>query len=217
MLTMDKFRLALLTVIFGSVLCILGKTIIEPTASNITAFVFPKVVPLPAWQPQKSRPLAALITENQNFPGRHYRYIQNDLTLDIEMRYVANASGDVKHWLRSVVSSSELSPILRQQQGVGFYYLSAHQQRAYLNTCINSRGGSTVTASQFQQNRYLYDINLGRLLPWLLGQKPLQDKRCLWAQLSIPLKNSASGDTYQTLEKAWFDWYQWWQPRFPQY
>ena len=213
---MEKLRLPLLAVIFGSVFCVLGKTILPPTAAKITPSVFPTAVPLAAWQLEKSRPLATIAQIPEYFSGRHYRYMQNDLPLDIEMRYMANTPGHVKYFIRSVLPSlNQLSLTLRQQEGVGFYYLFAYQQRAYLSTCINSRGGSTVTETQFQQNRYRYDINLGRLVPWLLGQQPFQDKRCLWAHLSIPLKNSASGDAYQTLEKAWFDWYQWWQPRFP--
>ena len=215
---MEKLRLSLLAVIFGSVFCVLGKTILPLTAGNITPFVFPAAVPLPAWQPQKSRPLAAPIAEIPEYlSGRHYRYIQNDLTLDIEMRYMVNTPGHVKYFIRSIQPSpNQLTLALRQQKAVGFYYLFAHQRRAYLSTCINSRGGSTATESQFQQNRYLYDIHLGRLLPWLLGREAFQDKRCLWAHLSIPLKDSASEDAYQTLEKAWVDWYKWWRPRFPQ-
>jgi cyanosortase A-associated protein len=48
-----------------------------------------------------------------------------------------------------------------------------------------------------------------------LGQEGLKDRRCLWAHLSVPLKNSSPEAAYQVLEKAWFSWYQWWQPRFP--
>ena len=215
---MEKLRLAILAVIFGSVFGVLGKTLIPSTAAKTIPFVFPTAIPLSVWQPHNSRPLATPIDKIPEYlSGRHYQYVQNGLTLDIEMRYIDNSPGHVKYFIRSILPSlNQLSLNLRQQEGVGFYYLFAYQQRAYISTCINSRGGSTVTESQFQQNRYLYDINLGRLVPWLLGQEPFQDKRCLWAQLSIPLKNSTSEDAYQTIEKAWFDWYQWWRPRFPQ-
>lgn len=215
---MEKFRLSLLAVIFGSVFCVLGKTSLPSTAAKSAPFVFPTTVPLPAWLPQKSAIVTAPITEVPEYLyGKQYRYIQNELTLDIEMRYMVNTPGHVKYFIRSVLPSpGQLTYTLRQQKGVGFYYIFEHQRRAYLSTCINSRGGTTVTELQFQQNRYRYDIHLSRLLPWLVGEEPFQDKRCLWAQLSIPLNNS-TGDTYQTLEKAWFDWYQWWHPRFPQY
>ena len=91
------------------------------------------------------------------------------------------------------------------------------QNRAYLIACMNSRGGSTLTRQEFNDNRERYDLVSDRTIPWLLGQQSFQDKRCVWAHLSIPLQNFASEDSYETLEKAWFDWYQWWHPRFPEY
>lgn len=217
---MEKLRLSLLAVIFGSVFCVLGKTIVAPNAVNSTVipFVFPTAVPLPAWQPLKSRPLNDSIAENSEYvSGRHYRYAQNDLTLDIEMRYMVNTLGHVQYFMRSMVQfPGQLTLTSHHKEGVGFYYLFTYERRVYLSTCINSHGGSTVSEPQFQRNRYLYDMHLGRLLPWLLGQSSFQDKRCLWAHLSIPLKNSASQDAYQSLEKAWEGWYRWWRPRFPQ-
>lgn len=220
---MEKLRLSLLAVIFGSVFFVLGRTILTPTADNstVTSFVLPTAVPLPEWQPSASRPLAAPIPESPDYPsGRLYQYIQNNLPLDIEMRYMVNTNGDVKYFIHQYSSTSpppgQLSLVLRQQEGVGFYNLFAYQQRAYLSSCINSRGGSTVTESQFKLNRYTYDIQFNRLFAWALGQANLVDGRCLWAHLSVPLKDSSQTDAYQTLEKAWFDWYQWWHPRFPQ-
>ena len=219
---MEKLRLSLLAVIFSSVFFILGRTILTPTASSstFTSFVFPTAVPLPKWQPVASRPLAAPIAD-PNYPsGRIYQYVQNDLPLDIEMRYVVNTNGNVKSFIQQYSSKppspGQLSLVLRQQEGVGSYNLFAYQQRAYLSTCINSRGGTTVTDLQFRLNRYTYDIRFDRLLAWFQGRANFVDGRCLWAHLSIPLNNSSPDNAYQTLEKAWEDWYQWWQPRFPQ-
>jgi cyanosortase A-associated protein len=225
---MEKFRISLLTGIFGSIFFILVRTIITPAPGKTTAtpFVFPTAVPLPEWELKNSRAIAASVTKNSsNLSGRRYQYIQNDLTLDIEMQYALNTKGDVKSFIQNYsslpLSSRQLALILRQQQGIGFYSLFAYQQRAYLSSCINSQGGTTVTVSQFRQNRNIYDniYNMRfkeRLIPWLQGRGSIQDMRCLWTHLSIPLKNSAPEDAYQRLEKAWFSWYQWWHPRFPQ-
>lgn len=216
---MEKLRLSLLAVIFGSVFCVLGKTIIEPTTGNntVASFIFPPTVPLPEWQPLKSRPLAVTpIGDSPNLSGRQYQYIQNDLTLDIEMRYLINTIGHVQFFIRSLPQfPGQLTLASRHREGLGYYYLFAYEQRAYLSTCINSRGDTTVSEAQFLRNRYLYDMQFGRLLLWLLNRGSFQDKRCLWAHFSIPVKNSAE-DTYKNLEKAWEDWYRWWQPRFPQ-
>ncbi len=223
---MEKVRISLLAVIFGSVFFFLGRTILAPTAvkSSVTPFAFPTAVPLPGWQLQNSSQRAAPIGDQTYLSGRHYQYIQNDLTLDIEMGYVVNTKGDVNSFIQYYSSTPPppgQSPVLRQQSGIGFYSLFAYQQRAYLSSCINSRGGSTVTNLQFRQNRDMYDniYNMrfkDRLIPWLQGRGSIRDMRCLWTHLSIPLKNSSPKAAYPTLEKAWASWYQWWHPRFPQ-
>ena len=223
---MEKVRVSLLAVIFGSVFFFLVRAILMPVAgkSAVVPFVFPAAVPLPEWQLKNSRPLVVPITEAPSYlSGRQYQYVKNDLTLDIEMRYIVNTKGDVKSFLQNysfTPPSFNKSLFLRHQEKVGFYSLFAYQQRAYLSACINSRGGSTVTDVQFRQNRDIYDsiYNLrfkDRLIPWLQGRGSIRDMRCLWAHLSMPIKNSSPKDAYQTLEKAWLDWYQSWHPRFP--
>lgn len=223
---MKRLRILLLAVIFGSVFFFLGRTILVSTAGKVKVipFDFPTAVPLIKWQLKNSRPLTPPVGESPSYlSGRQYQYIQNDLTLDIEMRYLVNTKGDVKSFIQTY-SSIPLSPnqlLLRQQSGIGFYSLFTYQQRAYLSSCINSGGGSTVTDTQFLQNRYMYDTIYDmrfkeRLIPWLQGRRGIRDVRCLWAHLSIPLSNSSPEGDYQTLEKVWFSWYQWWHPRFPQ-
>ncbi len=109
------------------------------------------------------------------------------------MRYMVKTHGNVKSFIEKYyslpLSSGQPTLVLRQQANTGFYNLFTYQQRAYLSTCINSRGGSTVTAPQFRRNRLIYDMRLGRLFPWLVGQGTIRDRRCLWAHLSVPLKN----------------------------
>jgi cyanosortase A-associated protein len=58
-------------------------------------------------------------------------------------------------------------------------------------------------------------VNLTRIVPWLLGQIKLQDRRCLWAQMSIPLDQKTPTDANKILETAWISWHQWWQKNFP--
>lgn len=208
------------------VLCVLGKSILAPTptvqGTVIPApFIFPPEVPLPGWQPLASRPLANDVAQRQKLlSGRLYRYRQKGLPIDIEMRYTIETSGNVMGFIRNYttipLSAIQLSSrIDRYQQAVGYYMLFGYQKRAYLTSCINPRGGSTVTLPQFQHNRYTYDIQFSRLLHWLFSQENIRDLRCLWVHLSIPLNSTSPEDAYPILENAWFSWYQWWQPRFP--
>lgn len=211
----NNLRISLLAITLSSALLILAKVILYPATSRYTvsAFTFPFVVPLAGWQLLPSVPISSQQEHPEYLSGRRYQYIQATVPLTIEMRYLNKTNGEVKNLLKSY-TSIPLSPKLHYQEGIGFYGTFIYQQKAYLSSCINPRGGSTVTQSQFNQNRHTYDVKINRLLPWLLGQAKLEDKRCLWTQLSIPLKSSSS-EAYQTLETAWFTWYQWWYPRFP--
>ncbi len=220
---MEKLRFSLLSLTFCGVFFVWVKLILYPTKgdSTVTPFVFPTTVPLPAWQLLVSSPLDHQTGKNPQFlSGRHYRYIQNGQPLDIEMRYLVDTDGEVEGLVRKYTfipsSFNKFLSVQRQHEGVGFYDLFVHQGRAYLSACINPRGDSTVTNDQFKHNQNIYDWQFNRLLPWLLSRAELRDKRCLWAKLSIPLKNSSQTDAYQTLETAWFPWVQWWRPRFPQ-
>lgn len=238
-----QLRTPLLILTFANILFVFGRLILDPNIGKrtVTPFVFPPVVSLPQWQLVASNPLKNQTVEQPPFgklifPGRQYRYIQNDLpassgastarrslaplaSLDIKMRYLVETDGDVKQFIKDNTAIRFLfdQPLLvvRQQEGLGFYGLFVYEKRAYLDACINSRGGSTFTKEQFSDNRIKYDVQFNRLLPWLLGQQALHDKRCLWTHLSIPLNQSSPESAYLMLEKAWFSWYQWWSTRFP--
>ncbi|OKH37898.1 cyanoexosortase A system-associated protein [[Phormidium ambiguum] IAM M-71] len=207
----ERTRLIVLISIFSAVVGVLVKSILFPTPSKIaTSFYLPEIVPLDGWQSLPSFPLL----DSSSISGRRYQYINNNLRLDIEMRYFVNTSGEVRNFIKSYESISA-SPQIKQKEGIGFYGMFTHQDRAYLSACINPHGFSTFTARQFKQNRNLYDVQFNRLLPWLLGQENLKDERCLWTYLSIPVKSSPPEVAYQNLENIWFSWYKWWSPRFP--
>jgi len=211
-----QIRITFLSLIFGSVLLVLGKIILipPPEKPKLSKFVFPEKVPLAQWQQ----------SENQSQPKskdirflaqKRYRYTLNNQYLTIDMAYLNLPGGDFMALLRGYKPLAS-SPVVRQDEKIGFYVLGIDKkQQAYLSTCINPRGGTTLTYSQFNQNRYLYDLQPQRLVSWLFGKQELFDRRCLWAHLSIPLQNTSQKTAFETLEKAWFSWYKWWQPRFP--
>ncbi|AFY34353.1 cyanoexosortase A system-associated protein [Calothrix sp. PCC 7507] len=209
----QHFRLTLLLLTFSSILLLLGKVIWFPVSnkSNLTSFVFPEKIPLPQWQQvTTSLVLQPAPKKIEVTSEKSYRYIQNHLPIDIEMRYVAN--GDVPLFIKNFTTIST-SAIVRQREEIGFYGLGIDKQRAYLSACINPRGESTFTIEQFNQN--LYNLDSKHILSWLQGKGNLKDRRCLWTHFSLTLDNSSPETAYQKLEKAWFSWYRWWQPRFP--
>ncbi len=223
-----QLRIPLLAITCVSVVCLVSKAILSPikTSREFTPFTFPQAVPLPEWQLVQSRPLASQATKQSPdkkdatiLGGRSYKYTQNNLPLDIEMRYVVSPVGSVQRLVRQYTAFNIPEALFhqRQQAGVGFHSLFVYQRRAYLSACINPYGGSTVNHGQSVQNQISYSMRFDRLLPVLLGQESLQDKRCLWAHLSLPLNNSSPESAYPTLEKAWVSWYQWWRPNFPKF
>lgn len=215
MIIWKQLRIPLLLLTFGSLLLGLGNIILLPTKDQgkVSSFVFPTEVPLPQWQLSLSRPLPQQTGKHsQPLTQKHYQYIQNNQALDIEMRYIRD--GNVPVFIKEYTNISSTA-IVRQREGVGFYGLGVDQQRAYLSACINPQGSSTFTDEQFNQNRHVNETRPQHLLSWLLGQGLFQDNRCLWAHLSVSLKDSSPKEAYSVLENAWFSWYQWWHLRFP--
>jgi len=221
-----QLRVPLLVLTFANVLFVFGRSILDPNIGKreVIPFVFPVVVPLPQWQTVGSHPLKNQILDLPPYGkfvvhGMQYSYRQNSLPLDIEMRYEVATDGNVRELIKDGtpihVSLAQPILVLRHHQGVGFYGLYVYQKRAYLDACINSRGGSSFNREQFSYNRIHYDLKLNRLLPWLFGQKELRDQRCLWAHFSIPLDQSLPDSSYHILETAWFSWYKLWLPHFP--
>ncbi len=211
-------RIWLLAVLFIGVLCVLVKSILFPPSqqSRVTPFVFPSTITLPQWQLVDSVPLK--ITDDPTFlASRRYRYQQNSLTLTIDMHYIIQSSGDVQDFLKKHIFSekSAASILIHEKSGVGFHALFTKEGTAYLTSCINPRGGSSVTFDQFRENRNVYDVKPGRIMLWLLGFQELRDFRCMWNMLSVPLEKNQPEQVYSLLESVWFSWYAWWQPRFP--
>lgn len=225
----QQHRQMLISLTLAGVFLTLGRFSLDPNAGKrpMAAFSFPSVVPLPEWQLLESSPIAEPTVRRTDdkddfgaiLANRKYLYRQNDQQLEIEMRYAGGTFGDLQFYLNDYASiwleNAKLLQNLRQQEGVGFYSLFVHQGRSHLAACINPRGGSTVTIAQFFANRRTYDLQVGRLVPWLLGKESLQDRRCLWTHLST--NHGSAETTYPVLEKAWRSWYQWWSARFPQH
>jgi cyanosortase A-associated protein len=220
----QRLRTPILIFTFVNVLFVLSRVLLDADIGKrkITPFIFPTTVPLPQWQQVASHSLPNRIAEREPygkvvFPGRRYQYKQNDLLLNIDLRYELNTLGDGQQAIASHLNISfpgDRSPLVRYHQNLGYYAVFVARNHAYLNACINSQGGSTFTSSQFEANRWRYDFQLQRIALWLLGKQELRDNRCIWAHLSIPLKQSAP-HAYSTLERAWFSWYDWWNSRFP--
>jgi cyanosortase A-associated protein len=211
-------RTWLLATIFVAVLLVFFKTLIFPREAQlgVAPFVFPATVPLSGWQLVESKPFK--ITDDPNFgSSQQYRYQQHRLILNIDSHYIIRTSADVKDSLNKHLfkEKNSASLLIRKNPNIGFHLLFNYQNQAYLSSCINPRGGSTVTFDQFRQNRNTYDLQPKRLALWIIGLEELRDWRCLWNVMSVPLETLKPEEAYAILESAWYSWYSWWEPRFP--
>jgi cyanosortase A-associated protein len=222
-------RLSFLILTFVGVSVVLVKVIAEPKVSNnlvkYNAYSFPEKVPLSQWKLNKSEAISPVKKDDKEFSAaKRYQYSKNGLNVNIDMHYLVNTTGNVNNFLKDYhfKISSEKNPSLRvkQQEKVGFYNFFLHDKKIQIVSCINPNGGATANVSQFFLNRQRYDYannNRGgnKLVSWFLGQEELQDRRCLWTHLSMPIGNLPPEKAFLEIEKVWFSWYDWWQLNFP--
>lgn len=233
----NPIRLSLLAATLAGGLVVLGKAIASPQATpsadrSAPNFALAQSVPLTGWQFQSSAPVAPELpptdqpTQNRAEPeaitAQRYKYRQNTTELDAEVRYMLGDGNNSRFlFVYTPIRAANSNLQVRYQAGIGSYGVLAHQGRAYLSACINPQGESTVTDQQFIDNSYRHDLRVGRVLPWILGQQPLLDRRCLWTLMSVPLPSEKLTDTatveaaFKTLEAAWVPWYQWWKSNYP--
>jgi cyanosortase A-associated protein len=213
-------RIVLVAVTLSGVVGILVRAILLPETDKgqrLSSFDFPATIEISQWQPLAAKPLAA--TNQAQSLGKQYQYRQNGERLEIQARYEPYTDGNISRLLvvYTPIKPATVQPIIKYQEGIGFYSLFEHEGKAYLSACVNSVGESTVTEQQFVQNKYAYGWSPQRTLFWILGQNDLFDGRCLWTLISVPLSSDsyvlALEKAYGELENAWFDWYRWWKPK----
>lgn len=198
---------------------------LEPEAGNrrVSSFIFPEQVSINNWQQTQNGSLPTKLPINLAQKSeliksvKHYQYAQNDLTLDAKIFYIVNTRGNVNQLIETYTNiepNNLKQQQVKKQQDIGTYLLFHDRDRAYLSSCLNASGTTTVTPQQFSEN-----LNQVRLTPkllgnWLLGKASIRDRRCLWLHLSIPLQSDINR-TYAILENTWIDLSQWWIPQFP--
>ena len=198
---------------------------IQPTVGNrqVSSFSFPNRIPLESWQLVKTRSITnrQLKKDKQEkliASGKSYIYSQDNFSLEVKMLYLVGTRGNIHSALEkqiAIPTNLLKKAKIQKLEDVGFYLIFRDRKRAYLSSCINSRGEATVTHKQFSKNRYLHDLKYNLLLAWLFGQDTIRDRRCLLTNLSISLDNLQPEMADRILKEVWQDWYLWWQPRFP--
>jgi cyanosortase A-associated protein len=216
----QAWRIGLLAITLSGAVVVIGRAIATPktVATEAPVPTFPQSIPLPAGQFIQT---SAVKSDKGAVLGQQYTYQTpnqpNAATITAEVRQELG-DGNVSRFLfvHTPIRTANSTLQVRFQKDMGYYGVLTHEGKAYLSACINPRGGSTVTEQQFTQNRYQYDLNIGRLVPWITGQESLLDRRCMWTLMSTTVTPGTPPEiAYKTLEAAWFPWSQWWQSNFP--
>lgn len=226
-----KFRFGLVMVLAASSLLILGRSLIDGNIGKPTPFIFPEQIDLKldSTKISASQP-SEKINDDKEFEfskkpkflfGRRYQYLFDGIPIEIDLWYAVGTEGQILVLLSELrnikPSEDDLEKNLVRKDPTGYYLTFKHQNRAYLTACINPRGISTVTPEQFNDNASDRAMDRAVIISWLLGQKDLRDRRCLWTLMSTPITtNSDINVANQKLEKMWILWYEWWKPRFPE-
>ncbi|WP_272147235.1 cyanoexosortase A system-associated protein [Spirulina subsalsa] len=196
----------------------------DPRVGNLQAYEFPETIEIEGWNftdSESIKPVEKPEYEGSSYrAGRHYRYRQGRTPLDVEIRYVTETLGGVDLFTREherfqgKADGEEIVALIRQSPETGAFAQLTYDDYAYISTCINPRGLSTVSPDQFQRNQELYDTVMGRVIPWLLGRDRWRDDRCLWTLMYMPLGDDPD-QTQDQLEAAWRDWFDTWEGQFP--
>jgi cyanosortase A-associated protein len=210
----------------------------DPMPLQTPDYTFPASVAVPAWQLLHSYKAAESRTSGPAFvsrldesaiAGRHYQYLRKGMTIAVEMRYLVNAAVDVPSILQDSTLKRHQPDFTKQNDaGLGTYILFYQQDAPHFSACITPDGQTLVQAEEFRRHQTHPSVMVKRLLPWILGQAPLRDNRCLWVNLTIVPDTSPQGQpnqgsqdlrsnsqTIAELKTAWAEWIQEWQHRFP--
>ncbi|NMF59370.1 cyanoexosortase A system-associated protein [Pseudanabaena yagii] len=220
----QKLRFGLLAILVAGSLLIFLRSLVDGNIGKPTPAMFPERLELTEAKLTQSEPL--IDTKDFYFKpkylsGHRYKFLVDNQPIDIALRYGVGTEGDIPIFLKELanidMNEDEIRQKIVRKDPIGYYAMFTYQNQAYLTACINPRGISTVTKEQFDDNASDRAMDRDVIISWLLGQKDLRDRRCLWTLMSTPLtadKDRAA--TNQKLEKIWISWYEWWKTNFPQ-
>ena len=219
--TFKSLKVFYLIAVFTSTCVAISISIFTPNFKNRPKFQFPDQVSLTNWQFQSSNNLDNALKNNAIAARKYFYTSPTKDTLQIDALYIDGIVSIPKSLAILGLKYSSNSLNIRYLESVGYYALFVDQDRAYLSSCINPYGDTTVTEDQFINNRDNTTSN--RIGSYLLGVTNLRNNRCLFTIISIPLENpklvnqstNSLAKMYQKLESVWINWHKNWHYDFP--
>ena len=196
-------------------------------ANRIADYQFPQGINISGWQLKNTiiQPLVPVENEedytNPSSPNdfnlplaqRSYFYRKGDDMLTVNLRYIVSTFGDVKYYYNMAFENLPKSANYVESNYEDNYYLEFESEgKRYVTACLNVEGQTTVTASQFVAYFHRGYKEPGKIVDWLMGKRVLQDRRCLWIELSS--SQNASLTRSQMME-VWQNLVNYWRSHFP--
>lgn len=146
-----------------------------------------------------------------------YNSITDNSNLNSSLYYVINADGrfpGLENSNFSDFNSEVLQKALDNNSPPKEYVEFTDNSKDYLVSCISPAGKGFVDPKSFVlASRILQTLlNPVYLYQWVIGQKIMWDKRCVWTQLSIDHQTDNSDNQ---LKNAWEELVTYWQLNFP--
>jgi cyanosortase A-associated protein len=180
----------------------------------------PTTLALAGWQLHDSHvlePLPARSKYNRMVGGQRYLYQNGDRTLTVTVRDMVATEGDIGQFMADEAAQggkSSAHSVRDRRSDNGFYRLSAESTQIHLQGCVPPQGYTIVTPTQFRQNAYLQALQPQQWVGWILGQRPLLARRCLWVQLSMPAHGNRHTADDIVLEQTWETLLPRWRSRY---
>lgn len=226
LISLKKFKIFCLVIVLITSCIAIIISLSNTLPKNRSKYQLPSQISMAKWQLNSTNNLPKAL-QNGALSARQYLYsssLQSDFRYDlrIDALYINRVVSIPKSLDIIGLKYPSNNSRIHYLDKVGYYALFFDQERAYLSSCINSYGFTTVTEDQFIYYRPL-DLSFSHISAYLIGTRDLFDSRCLLSTLSIPLgkntmaelqKNSIEKKA-QILEKAWIEWHQNWKDYFP--
>ena len=194
----------------------------EIARREIQPLQFPSKVTLSGWTEEKSIPLVKQPETKLRFErlrsGREYYYGQQEAKVTVALRFSSPTVGRLENYIKQTYPKP-LETAYRQGNTRyipkrGNYRLFQDDEKAYLSACLTPTGESTVDFQNYVNKANRQVFNWQTLIPRLLGEKSLRERRCLWVNLSTPLNPDSPETSYQLLESVFKTGYPKWQGLF---
>ncbi len=191
---------------------------------EIKSLQFPSQVTLSGWEEQNSVSLVdnpeTGLQLHRLRSGQKYHYQQQGTEVTAALRFFSPTFGNIEHYVKKT-DDPPLQKAYAQGKtsylpDLGTYRLFNDQETAYLSACLTPEGESTINVAAYVNKTNRGIFNWETLIPRLLGQRSLRERRCLWVHLSTPLQQDSPEDSYRRLESVFKTGYSQWQGLFEQ-